>query len=316
MAVPDANTDRVSAAEMVRHFSSIRKRAAQAPVYITHHGRDTHVLCPAHHFHALHDLGGQAEQSILPLDALQLSAWIDQGMILFDQDGMVTHANGALLAMMPHDPNGMIGTPLFTALPELSGSLAEPYVRRAMRHAELALFDMRSPFLPDRWLQCRIAPVGRQIVLLIRDVTRDMDALRQGEQQDELMRAIEASGQVGYVRLTARGYVQSVNDAFAALIGMAERQMIDMHFCRLTEPNARIALSDELEIVLGQGKDRAVRARLLHGEGRLLDVQMGMTCIRSAYGHDGAAVIVSPAVHVQQPTGFTDNMNGHNLRIA
>lgn len=317
MTMHDGAIDRVSAADMVRHFSAIRRRAAQAPVYITHHGRDTHVLCPAQQFHALHGARDDALPSSVPLDVLQLSAWIDQGMILFDPDGQVTHANSALLALMPHNPTDMIGRPLFEALPELCGSLAEPHLRRAMKHGELALFDMRSPFLPDRWLHCRIAPIGKQIVLLVRDATRDMDALRQSDQQDELMRAVEASHHVGYVRLGARGYIRSVNNAFAALVGTAAEQMIDMHFCRMTAPNARIALSEELEIVLGQGKDRTIRAQLMHGEGELLDVQMGVTCVKSAFGHDGAAIVVSP-IHrdAHHPAGGTTPATERGFRIV
>lgn len=289
----DAGIDRVSAADMVRHFSAIRQRAAAAPVYVTHHGRDTHVFCSARQFHTLANHHG-ADPQLLSLDAVQLSAWIDQGMILFETDGTIVHANATLLSLMPHNPGDLVGRSLFDALPELMGSLAEPYLRRAMKHAELALFDMRSPFQADAWLQCRIAPVGRQVVLLMRDATREMDALRRSDQQDELMRAVEASHHVGYVRLSARGYIQSVNGAFAEFVGLAERHLLDMHFCRLAEPMARISLSDELEAVLGQGEDRMIMARLMHSEGELRDVRMGMVCMRTAYGHDGAAVVVSP----------------------
>jgi PAS domain S-box-containing protein len=164
----------VTAAEIVRNFSEIRQQAFGAPVIVTHHGKDTHVLCSAALFRALTRRREALDDDAVALQLVQLAAWIDQGLILADTEGRVLHANPALLCLFPYDPARLIGRPLFEAIPELAGSIAEPYLRRAIGARETRLFEMPSPFRTDAWLQCRHAPVGDGTVLLFRDISSEI----------------------------------------------------------------------------------------------------------------------------------------------
>lgn len=164
----------VTAAEIVRNFSEIRQQAFGAPVIVTHHGKDTHVLCSAALFRALTRRREALDDDAVALQLVQLAAWIDQGLILADAEGRVLHANPALLCLFPYDPARLIGRPLFEAIPELAGSIAEPYLRRAIGARETRLFEMPSPFRTDAWLQCRHAPVGDGTVLLFRDISSEI----------------------------------------------------------------------------------------------------------------------------------------------
>jgi PAS domain S-box-containing protein len=164
----------VTAAEIVRNFSEIRQQAFGAPVIVTHHGKDTHVLCSAALFRALTRRREALDDDAVALQLVQLAAWIDQGLILTDAEGRVLHANPALLCLFPYDPARLIGRPLFEAIPELAGSIAEPYLRRAIGARETRLFEMPSPFRTDAWLQCRHAPVGDGTVLLFRDISSEI----------------------------------------------------------------------------------------------------------------------------------------------
>lgn len=164
----------VTAAEIVRNFSEVRQQAFGAPVIVTHHGKDTHVLCSAALFRALTRRREALDDDAVALQLVQLAAWIDQGLILIDGEARILHANPALLCLFPYDPARLIGRTLFEAIPELAGSMAEPYLRRAIGARETRLFEMPSPFRTEAWLQCRHAPVGDGTVLLFRDISAEM----------------------------------------------------------------------------------------------------------------------------------------------
>ena len=50
----------VTAADLVRGFSECRDMATRTPLYITHHGRATHVLLGVNEFRALKEQSGSA----------------------------------------------------------------------------------------------------------------------------------------------------------------------------------------------------------------------------------------------------------------
>lgn len=147
----------VTAAELVRNFAAVRQHASAAPMMITNHGKQSHVLCSVEQYRALAERPARRGEGQVPLDVAQLAAWIDQGLILIDAAGRILHANAALLALAPYDPARIIGHDVFEGMPEWSGTLAEAYLRRAIGTRETALFEMASPFHAGRWLQCRLA---------------------------------------------------------------------------------------------------------------------------------------------------------------
>ncbi len=164
----------VTAAEIVRNFSEIRQQAFGAPVVVTHHGKDTHVLCSAALFRALTRRREALDEERIALQLVQLATWIDQGLILTDADGRILHANPTLLCLFPYDPARLIGRDLFEAIPESAGSMAAPHLRRAIGARDTRLFEMPSPFRAEAWLQCRHAPVGDGTALLFRDISPEM----------------------------------------------------------------------------------------------------------------------------------------------
>ncbi|WP_170151072.1 PAS domain-containing protein [Hephaestia caeni] len=166
----------VTAAEIVRNFSAVRQRALGGPVMVTHHGKESHVLCSAALFRSLLRQRDAIGDGAIALQIVQLAAWIDQGLILIDADERIVHANPALVFLFPYDPARLTGRRLFDAIPELAGTLAESYLRHAAASRDVRLFEMPSPFRKDAWLQCRRAPVGDGIALLLRDIGPDMRA--------------------------------------------------------------------------------------------------------------------------------------------
>src|SRR3546814_7916256 len=102
--------------------------------------------------------------------------WINQGLNLIEDDERIDHANPALVFLFPYEPARLTGRRLFEAIPELAGTLAESYLRHAAASRDVRLFEMPSPFRKDAWLQCRRAPVGDGVALLLRAIGPDMRA--------------------------------------------------------------------------------------------------------------------------------------------
>src|SRR3546814_14314763 len=103
---------------------------------VTHHGKESHVLCSAALFRSLLRQRDAIGDGAIALQIVQLAAWIDQGLILIDADERIVHANPALVFLFPYAPARLTGRRLFYAIPEIAGTLAEPYLRPAHSSAE------------------------------------------------------------------------------------------------------------------------------------------------------------------------------------
>src|SRR3546814_16820527 len=68
----------VTAAEIARNFSAVRQRALGGPVMVTHHGKESHVLCSAALFRSLLRQRDAIGDGAIALQIVQLAAWIDQ----------------------------------------------------------------------------------------------------------------------------------------------------------------------------------------------------------------------------------------------
>jgi len=281
----------VTAAEAVRNFAALRQRACGAPVFITHHGRAAHVLCSAEQFRALTGRPGTGGNAVT-LDMAQLAAWIDQGLLLIDPSGRIVHANAALLAAVPHDPLRLVGHGVFDALPELVGTLAEAYLRRALASRDTALFEMASPFHDRAWLRCRLAPIGEGIALLVSDVTREVLDMREAAARDDLARALAQNGDVAAVRLSARASIDGADRHFAAWVDSTEARLVGRPFCDLIGGGDRLAVRAMLEAVIGRREDGAATARLL-ARSAPIAVRIGATRSREPHGDAGAMLVLS-----------------------
>ena len=72
----------VTAADLVRGFSECRDMATRTPLYITHHGRATHVLLGVNEFRALKAQSGSAGQESAEEKLFALADWVDQAVII------------------------------------------------------------------------------------------------------------------------------------------------------------------------------------------------------------------------------------------
>src|SRR3546814_4075037 len=76
-AVPDPvapSSGAVTAAEIARNFSAVRQRALGGPVMVTHHGKESHVLCSAALFRSLLRQRDAIGDGAIALQIVQLAA--------------------------------------------------------------------------------------------------------------------------------------------------------------------------------------------------------------------------------------------------
>lgn len=283
----------VTAAELVRNFAVVRQHASAAPMMITNHGKQSHVLCSIEQYRALAERPMRRGEGQVPLDVAQLAAWIDQGLILIDTGGRILHANAALLALAPYDPARIIGRDIFEAMPEWGGTLAEAYLRRAIGARETALFEMASPFHAATWLQCRLAPVGDRIALLVRDVSREVRGVRGAGAGDAMLRALDRNDHVAVVRLSPSGAIEAIHGRFAALIGLPDSRLIGVRFADLVDASCRLAAINAIEGVIARGDGDAVAIQLLARSGALVPVHIGMACAGEGRRTEGVTLVVS-----------------------
>jgi PAS domain-containing protein len=286
-------TASVTAAELVRNFAAIRQRTSGAPMMITNHGRQSHVLCTIEQYRALAERPGGESEGRVPLAVAQLAAWIDQGTILIDAGGRIVHANAALLALAPYDPTRIIGRDIFEAMPEWAGTLAEAYLRRALGARETASFEMPTPFLADRWLHCRIGPVGDRLALLLRDITREVRGVREPAGGETMLRALDQNDHVAVVRLSPSGAIEAVHGRFAALVGLPDSRLIGVRFANLVDALDRHAVINAIERVIAGGEGDTVAARLIACSGDLAHVQIGIARAGAGRRSAGVTMVVS-----------------------
>ncbi|MFD2430239.1 PAS domain-containing protein [Sphingobium scionense] len=134
--------------------------ATRTPLYITHHGRATHVLLGVNEFRALKAQSGSAHQERAEEQLFALADWVDQAVIICDQDMRVNFVNRVASAICRKPVGQMVGSMLDTVLPSISGSLMEVHVRRTVSGGEPSAADVPSPFADGAWLRLQSFPSG------------------------------------------------------------------------------------------------------------------------------------------------------------
>jgi len=294
-----ADVDAVTAAELVRNFAECREVAARHKLYVTHHGRPTHVLLGVERYRALRQGGAPAGE---PAGADEgaallhmLADWIDDALILCDGAMTILFANRAVQALCRRPAQAMIGRPLLDALPEAAGSLLEAHVRRTVAGGETGSADMPSPFRPDGWLHFRSFPLGSANALLLRDISEDVRRERLADVRTALLDTMRLHGDIAFMRLSVRGTVEQVNDPFARLIGLPEARLRGVALADIVARADRVACRQAVEAVLQGGDAQRLRAQMISNGGDMLALDLALTPLRGTYGLEGAILLATRA---------------------
>ncbi len=279
----------VAAAELVRNFAHWREIGARQPVLVTHHGRQTHVFMAIDRFETL---AGENAPPPAQDRTRELASRIHQGLILCGPDLRIAFINPVALAMTKRWDRQIEGRLLWDALPEFAGTLTEAHLRHSLASGEASAADTPSPFRSDSWLHFETFPFGDGVALLLRDITADMHSHRLADAKSGILKAMSILGKVGYVRLSARGFIETADATFCAMIGLSEEKLASACLPDLIDLPARPALREALEGVLRGEGDCLVVTRFLTNSGVMIEVEAGLAQLRGAYGTEGAIMVM------------------------
>jgi PAS domain S-box-containing protein len=283
----------VAAAELVRNFAHWREVGAREPVLITHHGRQTHIFMGLESFRTL----ASPESTATPAQdrTRELANRIHQGLILCRADLTIDYANDVALAMTKRWDRRIEGRSLWDALPEFSGALTEAHIRHSLTSGETSAADIPSPFRDDNWLHFETFPFAEGIALLLRDITAEMQRHRQADVKSAILKAMGVHAGVGYARLSSRGFLETVDDSFCAMIGLPEDRLLGVPLPDLIALPFRPILRADMERVLRGEEDRKIMTRFLTNGGSVFPAEAALARLRGAYGNEGAIMLVTAA---------------------
>lgn len=285
----------VTSAEFTRHFGQLRLSTSDDPVFITHHGRPTHVLLTARQYERLaaedDPAGDEALPHIPPTEVL--ASWIEHGILVIDKAMKIVLANPVGQAMADRTEAELIGRRLYDALPILEGSLTQNYINRAVASGETYSADLPSVFRPGAWVRLEIHPSSRNVTLMFRDITEDVVNHRMADAKRSVFDAIANHPGIGYARLDARGHIVEATESMCRLVHLPPERLVNIAFSDLVLISRRSSFREALNGTLrGEGATR-IETELLANDGGVLAADIVINELRGTYGMEGVVVVLT-----------------------
>ena len=286
---------RVSAAEFIRGFANWRLQSARKPVFVTHHGKDAHVLISLDDYHRLDgEHGTEATPANTLKDSLAgLVEWVRDGAIVIDRQWRILSVNPVASDMLERTAAALIGENLVLALPQLNDSLLFQRIIRLIDHRERFSGDVPGILRPRQWLHVDLVPLPVGGAVLLRDVSEAMEWAAAGDMRQALATAIDVDGGVGHARLSVRETIDAANDTLTRMVGVDAAAIRRVRFTALLAAGRRAAFSETLETVFRSGEPARIASQIVTREGVALDVTLSIAEVRGPYASDGAIVLVT-----------------------
>lgn len=283
----------VSAADIVRSFAACRDRAVSAPLFITNHGRNSHVLLGIEQFQQLTASAGSSPAEPQGDNLRELADWMDDAVIIADHELSIIFANRVAHAICHRPAGSLMGKALITALPELGGSLLEVHARRTQVSSEPSAADLPSPFSKDAWLRFQTFPIGDKVILIFRDISEEVSRHRLADVKEALLQAMDAHGGIGYVRVSLRATIERVDQPFCNLIGLPEDKLVHLPIADLVPVACRPEFREKLEGAIRGAPAQRLETTLLSNTEGMTDVVVSLSSLHGAYGAEGAVLLVT-----------------------
>lgn len=295
MGVAESGSASVTAAHLVRSFAECRDRAREQPLFISSHGRQTHVLMGVEQFEAMQasaQPGGPTDQGALTEQTNELARWIDDAVIICDEGQKVRYANRVAHAICRKSAEEMSNLPLLDALPEARGTLLETHFRRTMVSAKPSSADVPSPFVAGAWLRIQTFPLCSNNVIVFRDISEEVQYQRLVNLKTALDEAMILHGQIAYLRVSMRGTVDYAA-SISQVIGLPEQRLLNLPVLDLVTREARPAFRSALDEVLRGEPARRIETELLTNDGTAATVMVAITPLHGAHGDEGAILLMT-----------------------
>lgn len=283
----------VTAADLVRGFSECRDLASKVPVYVTHHGRPTHVLLGVDAFRSLSTQATTTSSKAANERLYALADWVDQAVIICDQDMRVTFVNRVARAICRKAAGEMIDHALSSVLPEIAGSLMEVHIRRTVNGGEPSAADIPSPFSEGAWLRLQSFPLDHSNVVMFRDITDDVQRHRMADVKAAIIAAMTVHGDIGYVRLSVRGAIENLDSPFSDMVCLPKDRLVGVLMADLVVTRDRPAFRAALERAMQGAGDQHFEVSLLNNQGASIRVKVSIVPLQGAYGMEGAVTLIT-----------------------
>lgn len=288
----DVRKNHVSSAELVRSFARWRDTSQTTPVFVTTHGRPSHVLTSARLFQQLtHGAGDES-----PLSAEEqltgLADWLGESVILCTAQEEIIYAN-ARARQYCRLPALRRGLTLAEAMPSLEGSVIQVQYRRTMATGEALQADIPSVFAKDCWTHLQSIQLGDRLVLVMRDITDEVEHYRMADAKLALLDAISLHPDVSYVRITPRGLIEATDQSFRDWMGVADAKLIGVRLGDLVVRQQRLAFRKALDRVYEDNEQERIEIELMPNKSATLWVRLAIVPHHGAYGLEGASVIMT-----------------------
>ncbi len=292
--VGGAQNPTVSSADFARRFGQLRQMQDDQAIYVTHHGRTTHVLSTFRHYDALRSgaEAGQATGATAPaMD--ELANCFGMGVLLIDYDLRIVVANRVAHAQLERDDGALVGLHVFEAVPVLKGSLIETYVRRSVASKEPYSAEIPSLFRADTWVRVDIHPFAKYVTVLFHDITDDMKQHRLADARKSMREAIAVHDGIGYACLNTRGHIDQAEPTFCDIVRLPEERLRHVAMADLVPVAHRVAFREALDKVLSGEGARTIDSAMLSNEGVAVPVRITLAELRGSYGNEGAIVLLT-----------------------
>ncbi len=293
--------EEVTVAELIRQFAYWRKFSERTPISITNHGHVTHVMMGTEAFSAMrqtdNSLARNAPHNNLDhLLITEMIDWLPLGVIICDDAMVVRKASRVVSAMTHAKADAISGQSLWATFPALVGTLFQTYIQRAMASGEPCSADLPSPFRDGHWIHLAAFSLGSGLCIVLRDITEEVMNNRLADVKEAIFHAMTVHGGVGYMRLSARGTIERIDEPLCKLVGLPAERLHHAKILDLVPLHARVAFREHLEHVLtGQGTVQFA-SELMSNGGGIVAVNCSMAELRGVYGGEGCVVVLTPKV--------------------
>lgn len=295
----------VTAAEFVRQFGFLRQTKGDHPVFITHHGKTTHVLVNAKQYEDLNARAERSSNSDMNGDPLppwdEFADWLPVGTLSVDNHLNVLVANEVAHMMLSLPRNKLIGHRLYDVAPALEETLLAVYLARALRCHEPQTADIPGLFGECCWTRVSIYPLPTATTILFYDITEDVERHRLADTKLAITEAMKAHGEIGYVRVNARGHIEHVNQPTCAWLDLPEERLMGIAFSDLVMTPDRPTFRQQLNAVLRNDLSIRIDIRLLSNSGTTRSTHMSVSSLNGAYGNEGAVLIFTEEATAKDP---------------
>jgi len=280
----------VRASEFPRQFGHLSQTGMT--IFVTHHGRETHVLLPIASYHAIIATKNDGERDPVLFDQ-GLADWLPFLLIVVDEARTISMANRTAHAVARKAGNALIGRDLFEVLPALKETMFESYYNRTARTGEPCSFELPELICRGSWQRVETFRTHGGVAILARDITDDVKAFRLADTKKALIDAMLVHGGIGYLSINVRGRIEEADQTMSDLLQLPRERLTGVLVADLAPIGQRAALRELIENVLNQGGARRLATEFLRNDGMAIPAICALKDLRGVYGSEGAVMMVT-----------------------